>query len=172
MILSGFDVMNRLDIEVINSHSPYDVHNVADQYVFVTDAGIEYHVDFELDSNPYYVAYWFNLANPMQQKSPNDKKIPQTVICVIEEFFRQNPDILLYMCSTANNQQAQRARLFLRWFNGYEQQQQYYIRAVEVKGDDERNDYVALIVRRSHPKYQEIKQRFDSEIAMFNELKP
>ena len=128
--------MNRLDIEAINFRSPYDVYSDNDQYVFVTDAGIEYHVDFELDSNPYYTAYWFNLANPEQTKSHGDKKIPQTVICIIEEFFLANPDIMLYLCSTANNQQAQRARLFLRWFNGYEQRQHYYIRAVEVKGEE------------------------------------
>ena len=164
--------MNRLDLEAINSRSPYDVHSVGDQYVFVTDTGIEYHVDFELDSNPYYTAYWFNLANPEQQKSPGDKKIPQTIICIIEEFFRQNPDIMLYMCSTANNQQAQRARLFLRWFNGYEQRQRYYIKAVEVKGDDKRKDYVALIIQRTNPQLDEIIARFDSEIAMFNDFKP
>jgi len=35
------------------SLAPYDVHSVADQYVFVTETGVEYHVDFELDSNPY-----------------------------------------------------------------------------------------------------------------------
>lgn len=164
--------MKRLDLEAVNSHSPYDVHSVGDQYVFVTDTGIEYHVDFELDSNPYYTAYWFNLANPEQQKSPSDKKIPQTVICIIEEFFRQNPDIMLYMCSTANDQQAQRARLFLRWFNGYEQRQRYLIRAIEVKGDDKRKDYVALIIQRTNPQIDEIVARFDSEIAMFNEFKP
>lgn len=79
---------------------------------------------------------------------------------------------MLYMCSTANNKQAQRARLFLRWFNGYEQRQRYYIKAVEVKGDDMRNDYVALIVQRTHPQFDEIVARFDSEIAMFNEFKP
>lgn len=164
--------MNRLDLEAINSRSPYDVHSDNDQYVFVTDTGIEYHVDFELDSNPYYIAYWFNLANPEQTKSQSDKKIPQTIICIIEEFFRANPDIMLYMCNTANNKQAQRARLFLRWFNGYEQRQRYYIKAVEVKGDDMRNDYVALIVQRTHPQFDEIVARFDSEIAMFNEFKP
>ena len=164
--------MNRLDIEAINSRSPYDVHSDNDQYVFVTDAGIEYHVDFELDSNPYYIAYWFNLANPEQTKSHGDKKIPQTIICIIEEFFRANPDIMLYMCSTANNKQAQRARLFLRWFYGYEQRQRYYIKAVEVKVDDNRKEYVALIVQRTHPQFEEIVARFDSEIAMFNEFKP
>lgn len=164
--------MNRLDIDAINQHSPYDVYAEDDQYVFVTESGIEYHVDFELDSNPYFTAYWFNLANPGQMKSYGDKKIPQTVICIIEEFFDKNPEILLYLCSTANNQQAQRARLFLRWFNGYEQRQRYYIKAVEVKGEDMTTDYVALIVRRSHPQFDSIISRFDSEIAIFNEFKP
>ena len=33
------------------------------------------------DSNPYFTAYWFNLATPQHQKSPGDVKIAQTVIC-------------------------------------------------------------------------------------------
>ena len=168
--------MNRLDIEVINSHSPYDVHYDARQYVFVTDTGIEYHVDFELDSNPYFTAYWFNLANPQHQKSPGDVKIAQTVICIIEEFFRMNPEVLLYMCSTDSGQQAQRARLFLRWFNGYEQQKRYAIRSYDVNSTDAEGkpakDYVALIIQRTNPRLDEIIARFDSEVAMFNDYKP
>lgn len=31
--------MNRLDLEAVNSRSPYDVHSVGNQYVFVTDTG-------------------------------------------------------------------------------------------------------------------------------------
>ena len=164
--------MNKLDVNAVNQKSPYDVHSENDQFIFVTDEGIEYFVDFEQDTNPYFTAYWFNLANPKQQKSHSDKKIPQTIICLIEEFFDKNPEVLLYMCSTANNKQAQRARLFVRWFNGYEQRQRYYIKAVEVKGDDQCTDYVALIVQRSHPQFADIVSRFDSEIAMFNEFKP
>ena len=114
----------------------------------------------------------YNLANPERSKSPNDKKIPQTVICIIEEFFNKNPEIMLYMCSTANNQQAQRARLFLRWFNGYEQRQRYFIKAIEVRGDENCKEYIALIIQRSNPQFDEIVSRLDSEIAMFNELKP
>ncbi len=164
--------MNRLDTEAINMRSPYDVHFENGQYIFVSDIGIEYHVDFDLDNNPFYKAYWFNLANPKNIKSPNDKKIPQTLICIIEEFFNKNPEILLYMCSTANNQQAQRARLFLRWFNGYEQRQHYYIKAAEVRSDESSIEFIAIIVQRCHPQINEIITRFDSEIEMFNEFKP
>ena len=164
--------MNRLDIESINDRAPYDVHSEDKQYVFVTDTGIEYHVDFELDSNPYFTAYWFNLANPQHQKSPGDVKIAQTVICIIEEFFRVNPEVLLYMCSTDNGQQAQRARLFLRWFNGYEQQKRYAIKSYDVRSTDAEGkptkEYVALIIQRTNPRLDEIIARFDSEIAMVN----
>ena len=138
---------------------------------FCTDYGVEYSVTFDDDNNPYFTAYWFNLSNMNNLASPGDKKIAQTVICIIEEFFRQNPDILLYMCSTDDGQQAQRARLFLRWFNGAKQQEQYVIRTTEVKGDG-CIEYIAIIVQRNNPHLDEIIQLFDADIAMFNEMKP
>ena len=168
--------MNSLDLDNINFHSPYIVASDGKNLIFTTDSGIVYRVDFELDSNPYFTAYWFNLANPQHRKSPNDLKIAQTVICIIEEFFRTNPEVLLYMCSTDNGQQAQRARLFLRWFNGYEQQKRYLIRSTEIRSVDPEGkpmkEYVALIVPRVHPQLDEIVECFDSEIQMFNDNKP
>lgn len=168
--------MNSLNISNINIHSPYLVGFDGRALIFTTDSGITYRVDFELDSNPYFTAYWFNLANPQHQKSPGDVKIAQTVICIIEEFFRVNPEVLLYMCSTDKGQQAQRARLFLRWFNGYKQQKKYAIRSYEVCSTDAEGkptkEYVALIIQRTHPMLDEIVQRFDDEIQMFNDNKP
>jgi hypothetical protein len=164
--------MNRLSIDHINDHSPYDVaYDEEDAIIFRTDYGVEYAVTFDDDANPYYTAYWFNLSNMNNVTSPGDKKIAQTVICIIEEFFRQNPDILLYMCSTDDDQQAQRARLFLSWFNGAEQQKLYFIRTAEVKGEGHM-DYVAFIVQRNNPNIDEIIKFFDTDVAMFNELKP
>ena len=168
--------MNSLNIDNINYHSPYIVGFDGKAFLFTTNSGIAYRVDFELDSNPYFTAYWFNLANPQHQKSPGDVKIAQTVICIIEEFFRVNPEVLLYMCSTDNGQQAQRARLFLRWFNGYEQQKRYAIKSYDVRSTDAEGkptkEYVALIIQRTNPQLDEIIARFDSEIAMFNDFKP
>ena len=168
--------MEPLNLARININAPYKVWNEEDAYRFETENGISYIVDFDLDDNPYYRCYWFNLTNPRHTKSPNDIKIAQTVVCIIEEFFNQNPDVLLYMCSHDNGQQAQRSRLFLRWFNGYEQQQRYLLKATDVKaiGTDGKptKDYVALIIQRTNPQLDEIIARFDSEIAMFNEFKP
>lgn len=161
---------------MINSHAEYQVYvGQTGKYLFKSDYGILYAVDFELDSNPFYTAYWFNLTNPDHTKSPGDSKIAQTVICIIEEFFRLNPEVLLYMCSTDNGQQAQRARLFLRWFNGYEQQQKYSIQVAEISGvgvnGEPIKEYIAMIVQRSHPQLESIIQIFDSEVQMFNDNK-
>lgn len=164
--------MKRLDIEEINNHAPYNVcYDKDGALLFFTDYDVEYSITFDDDSNPYYTAYWFNLSNMNNRPSPGDPKIPQTVICVIEEFFRQNPDILLYLCSTEGGKQAQRARLFLRWFNGTEQQKLYVCRTVEVKGDG-CMEYVSLIAQRNNPNINEVIQLFDSDTEMFNEMKP
>ena len=82
--------MNALDVTRINIYAPYKIWSDGDIYRFEIDNGIKYLVDFELDSNTYYTAYWFNLTNPENSKSPGDTKIAQTVICIIEEFFRLN----------------------------------------------------------------------------------
>ena len=165
--------MKELDVDRINESSPYLVGYLRGrQFTFVTDYGVEYSVDFDNDNNPYFTAYLFNLTNRNHKRSPGDKKIAETVICIIEEFFRQNPDILLYMCSTEGGLQAQRARLFLRWFNGAQQRKKYVIRAMEVRGEDGRDEYIAMIVQRSNPNLDKILKRYDAEVAMFNELKP
>jgi hypothetical protein len=97
----------------------------------------------------------------------------QTVFCVIDEFFRTNPDILLYMCSTAGEQQAQRARLFSYWFNKAGQQERYYFKTTEVKGEEPgTKEYVAIIIPRNHPQAEDVLARFDEETALFNAMKP
>jgi len=72
----------------------------------------------------------------------------------------------------ADKQQAQRARLFLRWFNGAEQQKHYVARSIELRGEEGEMEYIAIIVQRSNPQLDEILTAFDVETTMFNEQKP
>lgn len=116
-------------------------------------------------------AYWFDLANRSGKASPSDPKVRETVIRIIVEFFRANPDIMLYMCDSANDQQAQRNRLFLRWFMGAEQSKLFYIKT-EMVIDEGMENFIAIIVPRRHPYLEDIIERFDSEIAMFRANKP
>ena len=165
--------MNRIDVNLINLFSSYNVWEESDRFFFVTDNGLKYFVVFTLEDNPKFVAYWFNLINMTGASSPNDTKIWQTVFCIIEGFFHANPDILLYMCSTDGGQQAQRARLFSFWFNKAGQQERYYFKTVEVKGEEPgTKEYVAVIIPRIHPHAQEFLKFFDEETSLFNAMKP
>ena len=165
-------MMNSLDTNLIAQFAPYKVWYTDGEYRFETEHGILYAVDFKEESMFSPIpAYWFNLMNRSGKASPNDVKTRATVTCIIEEFFRMNPDILLYLCDNANDQQAMRSRLFLRWFNGYAQQENYYIRTEKVDDEGEEN-YVAIIVSRQHPYLTDIIERFDTEISMFKSEKP
>lgn len=164
--------MKVLDTVKLQITSPYAVVMEGDEYLFRTDNDILYAVSFQqYDGISGITAYWFDLSNRSHLPSPNDKKVRETVICIIEEFFNQNPDILLYMCDNANDQQAQRSRLFLRWFNGAEQQKKYDIRTALLT-EEGIDSYIAMIIQRSHPQYEEILHIFDTEISIFKENKP
>lgn len=164
--------MNNLDTERLFLDSPYQVNFDGEEYAFRTDNDIIYAVSFKEEEffSPI-PAYWFDLMNRSQKASPNDPKVRETVVRIIVEFFRQNPDIMLYMCDSANDQQAQRNRLFLRWFTGAEQSKMFYIKTEKVI-DEGTENFIAIIVPRQHPYLNEIIARFDEEIEMFKENKP
>jgi hypothetical protein len=163
--------MNPLNTSRLQLTAPYTVVKEKEEYLFRTDNDILYAVSFqEYNGISGLNAYWIDLSNRSHRASPNDAKVKETVICIIEEFFCENPDILLYMCDNADDQQAMRARLFLRWFNGYEQQKKYTIRTA-LLNDEGIEFYIAIIMQRSNPQYEEILMLFDNEIASFKELK-
>ena len=164
--------MKALELNILNRLAPYEVELRDGEYYFHTDFDIVYSAEFKyepaFEGTP---AYWFDLTNRSGKASPNDPKVRDTVIRIIIEFFRANPDILLYMCDNANDQQAQRNRLFLRWFMGAEQSKLFYIKT-EMVIDEGVENFIAIIVPRSHPYLEDIIERFDAEIEMFKSNKP
>ena len=162
--------MKALNLNIINSESPYIVWRQDERYYFRTDYDIVYMISFD-EEEAFQVdkAYWFNLSNTSNTKSPRDRKIHQSIAVILEQFFNENPDILLYICDTANDQQAQRDRLFLSWFNKYGKDR-FDILTAKIT-DETEEDYLAMIIPRNHPHYSAITKRFNEEIAMFKENK-
>ena len=163
--------MNQLNLDRLFYSCPYPVKLDGEEYTFRTDNDIVYAVDFkEEDSFAPIPAYWIDLMNRSQRPSPNDPKVRETVVRIITEFFRVNPDIMLYMCDNANDQQSQRNRLFLRWFRGAEQSKQFCIKTAIVV-DEGMENFIAIVVPRQHPYLEDIIAHFDNEIEMFNTMK-
>ena len=158
--------MNPLCISNINLRSPYAVWEENGEYVFISENNILYAIGFEYDDSIRYGAFWLNIINRSQKKSPNDKKLQYTIICVIEEFFRVNPNILLYVCDSANDQQAMRSRLSPRRYNNYSLNESFIIQTAVLNEGGEDN-YVAMIVQRNNSQIDEILKYYEDEIAMF-----
>ena len=160
--------MNALDLSRINSVSPYVVTLRVDNpcvYWFYTDFGVEYEI--VIKANDTFIAsgaYALDIINVWHQPSPGDPKFRQTLMAIVEEFFRQNNDVMLYVTETKHSKQASRNRLFVRWFNTYEHSDQYVIKTAEGKMDGQMN-FMAIILRKDNPRLQQVFEEFDETIA-------
>ena len=160
--------MIEFNIARLNLHSPYYVVKDADgDLLFETDHGVRYGISFELSEDIIgYPAYEFTILNKNGKPSPNDRKLRDTILAIIEEFFLANGGVMLYICATGDGMQEYRFRLFLRWFNSYKHRDLYEIRTIENVMDDNVPNYGAIIVEKSHPDLELILARFD-ELAAF-----
>lgn len=160
--------MNTLNLENINSKSPYNVTQRVDTpcvLSFYTDFGVEYEI--VIKSNDIFIpsgAYVLDIINVWHQTSPGDPKFRQTLMAIVEEFFRQNNDVMLYETETKDKKQASRNRLFVRWFNTYEYRDQYVIKTAEGKMNNQLN-FLAIILRKDNPRLQQAFEEFDETIA-------
>lgn len=144
--------MRRIDIDRLNQNLCYQVTAISDEdYHFRTEHNVDLVVSFVEDFSIWETgAYQFVITNANNTKSPNDPKIKETVFALIEAFFDENPDILLYVCETGDGKESLRDRLFLRWLKDYSQKGLFYVEHVEmtVEGID---NYAVLIVERRNP---------------------
>lgn len=160
--------MTELDMPRLNIKSPYYViQDVDGDLLFETDYGVRYGISFDQNEEMMnYPTYEFGILNKNGQPSPNDRKLRDTILAIIEEFFRSNGGVLLYICATGDGMQRYRFRLFLRWINTYEHRHLYELRTVEDVMDDKTPNYGAIIVEKKHPDLELILDRFE-ELAAF-----
>lgn len=158
--------MKLLDVSAINVSAPYTVWNVTNNYYyFKTDYGVLYKIGFMDDDTIWESgAYQFLIINENNAASPSDPKLKNTVFCIVEAFFRANPDILLYLCETGDGKQAIRNRLFMRWFKEYSSHHLFYFDTVEMQSEGVDN-FAAIIVQKSNPELNAIISEFNEVVA-------
>lgn len=155
-----------LAINRINIHAPYPVEVEGDTAVrFITDYGIEYSVGFAEDySFMEDGVYQFYISNMTHAPPPNDVKVRLTIEAIIEEFFFQEPAVMLYICDTMDSRQAVRDRLFRHWFEEYVNRNQFHMKNASVEFD-EVSYFATILLRCDHPNFINITNSFDRFIA-------
>ena len=160
--------MNKLILENINAKASYLVMQMEEfphLFYFHTDFGVDYEISIK--PNDAFVssgAYTLDIRNIWNQVSPGDTKLRQTLMAIIEEFFRCNNDVMLYITETEDGKQSFRDRLFVRWFHNYEHHDLFYIQTAEGKMDGQMN-FLAIISRKDNPRLQEAIKEFEETVA-------
>ena len=152
----------RLSAENINKRSPYWVIQLDDMlFRFRTKNGITYRVGFQEDR--YFKvgnAYNFFITNVDNSHTPRDLDVFKVISLILEEFFRQDASVMLYICDPTDHREKVRSLLYKRWYNNYPRRDELTLRDVEInfKGYIV---YSGMIIRNDHPQHDEMLAAFD-----------
>uniref|UniRef100_UPI0025F457A1 DUF6169 family protein n=1 Tax=Prevotella sp. TaxID=59823 RepID=UPI0025F457A1 len=163
--------MKELALDRINANSPYlvELDVSTGLFKFVSDFGVSFSVAFEEDELLQSgESYQFALTNYEGIKSPRDPKVRDTVMCIVDEFFRKNQAALLYICETGDEMQKMRSRLFSFWFSVYAEHDNFLFLPQIVYDEEENENYAALIIRRDNPRFNDLVSEFTNTITLLN----
>jgi len=151
-------------------NSPYDITLSEQGFIFQTAGGVHYRVSF--DEEDIILGgcrtYQLILQKVEHKHTPHDPYVEKTVLAIINEFFRLNQHVLLYVCDTSDGKEGGRNRLFLRWFERNVEPGCFTIRTANTEVENEMV-YIAIIINNRNPHLQEILNDFnDMAIALTN----
>ena len=162
-----------LSLDKINTQSPYEVSYAPNgDFVFATNLGIHYLISFEIEEPVGNCeTFQFVIQKLDQQRSPHDAKVEQAILAILNVFFEENLDVLLYMCDDSDGREANRNRLFLAWFKKHAAPDRFTIRTASaiVEG---RGFYAAIIVENRNPLLEAIIADFESTAQALTAGKP
>lgn len=149
-------------LQHILQNSPYDITLSEAGFIFLTDNGIHYRVSFDEEDIVLggCKTYQLILQKVEHARAPHDPKIEETVLAIINEFFRSNQHVLLYVCDTSDGKEGGRNRLFLRWFERHANPGRFSICTAHTKVEGEMV-YIAIIVDNRNPHLQAITYDFN-----------
>ena len=164
--------MNDLSLEYINKKSPYLVKRADDgDYVFQTSKGVIYGIGF-IENDPLggCETYQLSISNQNKLHVSHDPNVKNTIIIIVEEFFQENLDGLLYICDTSDSREAARSRLFLRWFEETADPERFTIKTASATIEGQ-GIYAAIIVENRNPLTKAIIDDFEQTAQMLTEDK-
>ena len=162
--------MLTLSPERINQNAPYRlVLSDSDVLRFITDHGLVYEVGFTEDYTFMEEnLYQFFISELTGNHYAPDPKIKSTIWAVLQEFFLQNENVVIYICDTTDGKQAIRNRLFQKWYNEFEEKEDYTFMTgmAEYEGV---SYFASAIAANSNPHLAEVKQAFEQFVDQIHD---
>ena len=154
----------------LNLKSPYRLESSGVcSFTFVTEQRKKYEIGFIQDMMiSDEGVYQFFISTDDKFKTVLDRRIQQTVLVVLEEFFRNEGVVLDYICATEDHRQASRDRMFHQWFETSMGKEQYCLRSMSINIDGV--DYFAsVIMRNDNPRFAAMTEAIDRFIEDFQD---
>lgn len=165
--------MIRFSLKQMLENSPYELILSGDSFVFQTDLGIHYSVSFNKEEIVLGECdtYQLIIRKIEERRSSYDPKVEKTILAIINEFFRLNLEVMLYMCDTSDGKEEIRNRLFLSWFEKYADKKRFTIcqAHMEIEGE---GLFICIIVDNRNPKLAAITKDFNEQAALLTGGKP
>ena len=161
-----------LSLKRINENSSYPVETTGEDgfYQFFTDGGVHYSVGFmEDDILLSQNSHQLIIANINNHKSPRDHKVRDTIIAIVDEFFRNNNSALLYICETGDSKQSMRSRLFEYWFSTYNRKALFTMISSSIVDEEGVVNFATIILRNDNPNLSEIIAEFTESIQLLSQ---
>ena len=164
--------MKPLSLVRINATSSYQVELTGEEgfYQFFTDGGVHYSIGLmEDDVLLSKQSYQLIIANINNHKSPRDRKVRDTIISIVDEFFSCNNSTLLYICETGDSKQGMRSRLFEYWFSTYNRKALFTMISSSIVDAEGVVNFATIILRNDNPDLSEVVMEFTESIQLLSQ---
>ncbi len=165
--------MIRFSLQHIAERAPYELILSENDFTFQTDLGIHYSVSFNKEDIVLggCDTYQIIIRKIEEVRSRHDPKVEATILAIIDEFFRSNLEVLLYMCDTSDGREESRNRLFFNWFERYAEKNRFTIcqAHAEVEGE---GLFLCIVVDNRNPRLKAVTTDFEESAALLTECKP
>ena len=164
--------MIKITLEDINRKSPYEITLNNGDFDFTTDTGTRYSVSF-LEDVPLggCDTYQFGFRKRENTHGGYDSNVKDTLIAIIEQFFIENKNVLLYICDTSDGREAKRNRLFVRWFEEFATPEHFTMETANATIEGQ-GFYAAIIVENNNPMLEAIVSDFRQTAESLTGEKP
>jgi len=145
--------------------TPYDITVDEDlTYTFITVGGIKYIAYFICCSNydsRLTQTFMFNFEHEGDNiKRITDIRIRATIIHIIESFFQNNQNSMIYICDSLDGRELCRKRLFDKWYDEYKERLNYIQREDISEKGESYSLCASLLVHENNPTRLDIIQSF------------
>jgi len=151
-----------------------------DTYVFYTDNNLEYVVFFEKEIQSYFlynqpgIAEKFfefgfvpiNIKLSEVNQYPYDERIILTVVQILNDYFEQNQNAIIYNCLTSDGRQEIRARYFNNIFQKIRQNDILKFNSI-IDVENDVQYYQSLLIRKDNADLEELVEAFYSISNIF-----